>query len=81
MRIIGDLSYNNGPIRRFRSRSTGKRYVAAVATNGDVTYAELDQYNNPINAGKWDRDRFNEMFHDLEMESHLILDVHVTRKA
>jgi hypothetical protein len=51
-----------------RCRKTGKRYLAVTEPNGDVIYAELDENDNPINAGnRITKDEFNRMLDELEM--------------
>ena len=51
-----------------RCRKTGKRYLAVTEPNGDVIYAELDENDNPINAGnRIIKDEFNRMLDELEM--------------
>jgi hypothetical protein len=57
-----------GPKRLFRNRKTGKRYLSVTEPNGDVNYAELDENDNPTNAGnRITKDEFNRMLDDLEM--------------
>jgi hypothetical protein len=57
-------------VRQFRNRKTGKRFLAAEQPDGDVIYAELDEHDNPINAGNtFPKDEFNSMLDDLELEA------------
>jgi hypothetical protein len=59
-----------GPVKLFRNRKTGQRFLAAEEPNGDVIYAELDENDNPINAGnRFPKDEYNDMLDDLEMEA------------
>jgi hypothetical protein len=58
------------PVRLFRNRKTGQRFLAVEEPNGDVIYAELDENDKPINAGnRFPRDEFNRMLDDLEQEA------------
>jgi hypothetical protein len=58
------------PIRLFRNRRTGKRFLAVTEPNGDVIYAGLDENDKPINAGNRDpRDEFNIMLDEFEQEA------------
>jgi hypothetical protein len=67
---IYNLSDKIGPIKLFRNQKTNKRFLAAEEPNGDVIYAELDENDNPINAGnRFLKDEYNEMLDDLEMEA------------
>jgi hypothetical protein len=59
-----------GPVRQFKNRKTGQRFLAAEEPNQDVIYAELDEKDNPINAGnRFPKAEFNRMLDDLEMEA------------
>jgi hypothetical protein len=58
------------PVRLFRNRRMGQRFLAVTEPNGDVIYAELDENDRPINAGnRFPRDEYNNMLNDLEMEA------------
>jgi hypothetical protein len=58
-----------GPTKLFRNRISGDRFLAAEEPNGDVYYADLDENNNPINAGNWfPKEKYTEMLNNLEME-------------
>jgi hypothetical protein len=62
------LTNKIGPKRILRNRKTGKRYLAVTKPNGDDIYAELDENDNPINAGiRITKDESNRMLDDLEM--------------
>ena len=55
---------------RKKNRKTGQRFLAAEEPNEDVIYAELDENDNPINAGnRFPKDEFNRMLDDLEMKT------------
>ena len=58
------------PVRLYRNRKTGQRFLAVNEPNGDVIYAELDGNDKPVNAGnRFPRDEFNNMLDDLEQEA------------
>jgi hypothetical protein len=58
-----------GPTKLFRNRISGDRFLAAEKPNGDVYYAQLDENNNPINAGnQFPKNEYNELLNNLEME-------------
>jgi hypothetical protein len=59
----------NWPTKLFRNRISGDRFLAAEKPNGDVYYADLDENNNPVNAGNWfPKEEYTEMLNNLEME-------------
>jgi len=58
------------PVRLYRNRKTGQRFLAVNEPNGDVIYAELDRNDKPVNAGnRFPRDEFDRMLDDLEQEA------------
>jgi hypothetical protein len=64
------VSNNVGPTRLFKNLKTGKRFLAAEEPNGDLVYAELDENDNPINAGnRFPKEEYNKMLNELKMEA------------
>jgi hypothetical protein len=63
------MTAKTGPTKLFRNRISGDRFLVAEKPNGDVYYAQLDEKNNPINAGnRLSREEYAAIMDNLEME-------------
>jgi hypothetical protein len=63
------MTAKTGPTKLFRNRISGVRFLVAEKPNGDIYYAQLDEKNNPINAGnRFPKEEYVEMLDNLEME-------------
>ena len=63
------MSAKIGPTKLFRNRISGDRFLAAEKPDGDVHYAQLDENNNPINAGNlFPKEEYNKLLDNSEME-------------
>ena len=68
------MSAKIGPTKLFRNRISGDRFLAAEKPDGDVHYTQLDENNNPINAGnQFPKEEYNKLLDNSEIELDKIL--------